>query len=51
MRIALFSDVYKPVINGVVNHVSLLKNTSRTWASRSGSLFPVAATPLTTNPM
>ncbi|MEZ4633489.1 MAG: hypothetical protein R2856_00645 [Caldilineaceae bacterium] len=30
MRIALFSDVYKPVINGVVNHVSLLKNTSRT---------------------
>lgn len=25
MRIALFSDVYKPVINGVVNHVSLLK--------------------------
>jgi glycosyltransferase involved in cell wall biosynthesis len=25
MRIALFSDVYKPVINGVVNHVALLK--------------------------
>jgi 1,2-diacylglycerol 3-alpha-glucosyltransferase len=25
MRIALFSDVYKPVVNGVVNHVSLLK--------------------------
>lgn len=25
MRIALFSDVYKPVINGVVNHVGLLK--------------------------
>lgn len=25
MRIALFSDVYKPVINGVVNHVNLLK--------------------------
>lgn len=25
MRIALFSDVYKPTINGVVNHVSLLK--------------------------
>jgi len=26
MRIALFSDVYKPTINGVVNHVSLLKD-------------------------
>lgn len=25
MRIALFSDVYKPVINGVVNHICLLK--------------------------
>jgi 1,2-diacylglycerol 3-alpha-glucosyltransferase len=25
MRIALFSDVYKPVVNGVVNHVELLK--------------------------
>lgn len=25
MRIALFSDVYKPVVNGVVNHVALLK--------------------------
>jgi glycosyltransferase involved in cell wall biosynthesis len=25
MRIALFSDVYKPVLNGVVNHVALLK--------------------------
>jgi 1,2-diacylglycerol 3-alpha-glucosyltransferase len=26
MRIALFSDVYKPVTNGVVHHVSLLKH-------------------------
>lgn len=25
MRIALMSDVYKPVLNGVVNHVALLK--------------------------
>lgn len=34
MRIALFSDVYKPHINGVVNHVGLLKDHFDRWAEQ-----------------
>jgi 1,2-diacylglycerol 3-alpha-glucosyltransferase len=31
MRIALFSDLYKPQLNGVVHHVSLLKQYLERW--------------------
>ena len=34
MRIALFSDVYKPHINGVVNHVGLLKEHFDRWGEQ-----------------
>lgn len=34
MRIALFSDVYKPHINGVVNHVGLLKEHFERWGEQ-----------------
>ncbi|MEX1021360.1 MAG: glycosyltransferase [Litorilinea sp.] len=31
LRIALFSDIYKPRVNGVVNHVALLKQYLSAW--------------------
>ena len=34
MRIALFSDIYKPHINGVVNHVGLLKEHFERWGEQ-----------------
>jgi len=34
MRIALFSDIYKPHINGVVNHVGLLKEHFDQWGEQ-----------------
>lgn len=34
MRIAIFSDVYRPHINGVVNHVALLKEHFERWGER-----------------
>ena len=34
MRIALFSDIYKPHINGVVNHVRLLKEHFDSWGEQ-----------------
>ena len=34
MRIALFSDIYKPHINGVVNHVVLLKEYFESWGEQ-----------------
>jgi glycosyltransferase involved in cell wall biosynthesis len=34
MRIALFSDIYKPYINGVVNHVGLLKEHFDRWGEQ-----------------
>ena len=34
MRIALFSDIYKPHINGVVNHVGLLKEHFDRWGEQ-----------------
>ena len=34
MRIALFSDIYKPHINGVVNHVGLLKEHFDSWGEQ-----------------
>ena len=34
MRIALFSDIYKPHINGVVNHVGLLKEHFDRWCEQ-----------------
>ena len=34
MRIALFSDIYKPHINGVVNHVRLLKEHFDRWGEQ-----------------
>ncbi|RME60041.1 MAG: glycosyltransferase family 4 protein, partial [Caldilineae bacterium] len=40
MRIALFSDVYKPVINGVVNHVSLLKKYFEQWGEQVWLFVP-----------
>ncbi|MCL4832887.1 MAG: glycosyltransferase [Caldilineaceae bacterium] len=40
MRIALFSDVYKPVINGVVNHVSLLKRYFERWGEQVWLFVP-----------
>jgi glycosyltransferase involved in cell wall biosynthesis len=40
MRIALFSDVYKPVINGVVNHVALLKHYLEMWGEQVWLFVP-----------
>lgn len=40
MRIALFSDVYKPVVNGVVNHVSLLKRYFEQWGEQVWLFVP-----------
>ncbi len=40
MRIALISDVYKPVINGVVNHVSLLKRYFEQWGEQVWLFVP-----------
>ncbi len=34
MRIALFSDIYKPHVNGVVNHVVLLKEHFDRWGEQ-----------------
>lgn len=31
LRIALFSDVYRPTVNGVVNHLALLKQYLTAW--------------------
>lgn len=40
MRIVLFSDVYKPVINGVVNHVALLKRYFERWGEQVWLFVP-----------
>ena len=40
MRIALLSDVYKPIINGVVNHVALLKQHLETWGEQVWLFVP-----------
>ena len=40
MRIALFSDVYKPVVNGVVNHISLLKRYFEQWGEQVWLFVP-----------
>ncbi len=40
MRIALITDVYKPVINGVVNHVSLLKKYYEQWGEQVWLFVP-----------
>ncbi|MFZ1756247.1 MAG: glycosyltransferase [Caldilineaceae bacterium] len=40
MRIALFSDVYKPVVNGVVNHVALLKRYFEQWGEQVWLFVP-----------
>lgn len=40
MRIVLFSDVYKPVVNGVVNHVALLKNYFEQWGEQVWLFVP-----------
>lgn len=40
MRIALFSDVYKPVVNGVVNHVAILKRYFESWGEQVWLFVP-----------
>ncbi|MCC9078072.1 glycosyltransferase [Litorilinea aerophila] len=40
MRIALFSDVYKPVTNGVVHHVAMLKHYLETWGEQVWLFVP-----------
>lgn len=40
MRIALISDVYKPVVNGVVNHVALLKRYFEQWGEQVWLFVP-----------
>ena len=40
MRIALFSDVYHPVVNGVVNHVALLKRYLELWGEQVWLFVP-----------
>jgi len=40
MRIVLFSDVYKPVVNGVVNHISLLKRYFESWGEQVWLFVP-----------
>jgi len=40
MRIALFSDVYKPVVNGVVNHIALLKRYFEQWGEQVWLFVP-----------
>lgn len=40
MRIALLSDVYKPVINGVVHHVALLKHYLEAWGEQVWLFVP-----------
>lgn len=40
MRIVLFSDVYKPVVNGVVNHVHLLKHYFESWGEQVWLFVP-----------
>lgn len=40
MRIVLFSDVYKPVVNGVVNHVALLKRYFEQWGEQVWLFVP-----------
>jgi 1,2-diacylglycerol 3-alpha-glucosyltransferase len=45
MRIALMSDVYKPVINGVVTHVSLLKQHLENWGEQVWLFVPGQSEP------
>lgn len=40
MKIAILSDVYRPVINGVVNHVSLLKKYLEAWGEQVWLFVP-----------
>jgi len=40
MRIALMSDVYKPVTNGVVTHVALLKKQLENWGEQVWLFVP-----------
>ncbi|MBI3957888.1 MAG: glycosyltransferase [Chloroflexi bacterium] len=40
MRIALFSDIYKPAVNGVVNHVALLKRYFERWGEQVWLFVP-----------
>lgn len=40
MRIALMSDVYKPVTNGVVTHVALLKKYLESWGEQVWLFVP-----------
>ena len=40
MRIALLSDVYKPVVNGVVHHVDLLKQYLEGWGEQVWLFVP-----------
>jgi glycosyltransferase involved in cell wall biosynthesis len=40
MRIALLSDVYKPVVNGVVHHVALLKQYLEGWGEQVWLFVP-----------
>ena len=40
MRVALFTDVYRPVANGVVNHVALLKSYLETWGEQVWLFVP-----------
>ncbi len=42
MRIALISDVYRPVVNGVVNHVALLKRYLEQWGEQVWLFVPGA---------
>src|SRR5262245_37462107 len=40
MRIALLSDVYKPVVNGVAHHVDLLKQYLEGWGEQVWLFVP-----------
>lgn len=40
MRIALMSDVYKPMVNGVVHHVALLKRYLEVWGEEVWLFVP-----------
>jgi 1,2-diacylglycerol 3-alpha-glucosyltransferase len=45
MRIVLMSDAYRPVINGVVNHIVLLKDWLQRWGEDVWLLAPGRAHP------
>lgn len=45
MRIVLMSDAYRPVVNGVVNHIALLKDWLQRWGEEVWLLAPGRAHP------